>query len=101
MNYLKPLTIICGVMLLVAILPVWPYGYFQILRIVVTVTAIMAGYVSHKKKLTEWVWIMGVVAILFNPISPIFLDKGIWSILDLIASIIFLVLSSKLKYKKV
>ncbi len=36
-------------------------------------------------------WTMGFIALLFNPIMPIYLDKMLWSLIDLIVAVIFIV----------
>lgn len=88
----KWFTIVVGLMLLLAIpSDIWPYSYYQILRWVVTIVALYSAYSAYKIKSTKWVYIMGAIAILFNPIAPIFLDKGTWQILDFITAGIFFV----------
>jgi hypothetical protein len=40
---------------------------------------------------------MGVIAILFNPIAPVYLDKGTWVVIDLIVAALFLISIFKIK----
>ena len=68
-------------MLLMASADSWPYGFYQLLRIVVTGTA---GYVvvqtlGHRQ---YWPWIMGGIAILFNPVLPISFRQEEWQPID-------------------
>ena len=82
-------TIIAGVMLLLAIPSgIWPYAYYQILRWVVMVAGLVCAYQAHKENKTAWVWIMGIIAMVFNPIAPIYLNKGTWSIIDIVAAVL-------------
>jgi hypothetical protein len=90
-------TAIAGVMLLLAIPAIWPYGYFQILRWVVTVVAIYNAYIAYELKQNAWMFIMIAIAILFNPMAPIFLQKQTWVILDLISSILMFVFIIRVK----
>ena len=83
-------------MLILAIPTIWPYGYFQILRWVVAVVAIYNAYEAHELNKKKWVYIMGAVAILFNPIFPFFFSKQIWIILDLVASVIMFISFNKI-----
>ncbi|MDO8604587.1 MAG: hypothetical protein Q7K40_04325 [bacterium] len=99
-NYQKYLSITAGIMLLLAIPAIWPYGYFQILRWIVAGVAVYNAYFAYELKKNEWVLIMIAVAILFNPIAPIFLQKETWVILDLVASVLMFVSIIKLKTKK-
>lgn len=90
-NYSRVLSIASVVMLFLAIPPIWPYGYFQLLRWVVTATAVYNGYLAHKADSRAWTLAMGVIAILFNPIAPIFLAKGVWVFLDIGVAVVFLI----------
>lgn len=90
-------TIIAGVMLLLAIPAIWPYAYFQILRWVVMGVAIYNAYTANKFNITQWVFTMGIIAILFNPLFPLYFQKDIWMMLDLIAAVLMFVSIVKIK----
>jgi len=47
------------------------------------------GQDNHKEK---WIWIFGFVAVLFNPFFPIYLNRELWTIIDL-ATGLFLIAS--------
>jgi len=86
-------------MLLLAIPAIWPYGYYTLLRWVVTATAIFLVWITYNLKKTFWLVLMGLVAVLFNPLIPIYLDKETWVIIDFIVAILFLVSIFKIKSK--
>jgi len=94
------LTVICIIALLLAIPSIWPYGYYQLLRWLVSGTAIFILYAILKLEKITWTWIMAIIAILFNPIVPINLVKETWVIIDLIVAVLFLVSIFKIKPKK-
>lgn len=96
-KYQRILSVIAGIMLLLAIPSIWPYGYFQILRWVVAIAAGFNAYVAYKVNKQVWLWIMVAIAILFNPIAPIHLTKEIWVVIDIIAAVLFF---TSLKYIK-
>jgi len=80
----------------------WPYGYYTFLRIIVTGIAIYYAYYLYAvaNQLNFWFWGLIAIAILFNPIFPIYLrDKTIWGIIDVIAAIFFISLIIKFKKK--
>jgi hypothetical protein len=81
-----------AILLLIAIFPIKEYSYFIILRWVVCFSAIYVGYFLFQEKRYSWTWLMGIIAVLFNPIEPIHLNKGIWQVIDLIVAGIFFVL---------
>lgn len=85
------------ILLLLAIPAIWPYGYYIFLRWIITASAIFLVWVAYNLKKTFWVVLMGIVAILFNPIIPIHLDKGTWVIIDFVVAILFLTLIFKIK----
>ncbi len=88
--------IVAGIMLILAIPTFWPYGYFQILRWIIVIVAIYNAYEAYKLNKKNWIYIMGAVAILFNPIFPFFFSKQIWIILDLVASVIMFISFNKI-----
>ena len=77
------------VMLLLGIPSGWPYAYYQILRWVVAIAAGIGAYKAYEQKKTPWIWLMVGIAILFNPIAPVYLDKSTWVILDVAAAALF------------
>lgn len=95
-KYKNIASVISIVMLLVAIADL-PYGYYTLLRWLVTAGAIFLVWTAYKSKRTFWLFLMGIVAILFNPIAPIYLDKETWVMIDFIVAIIFLISIFKIK----
>ena len=69
----------------------WPYGYYMLLRVVVAATALLiAGSIyRHGKSFTPWLGLFLIVAIVLNPIVPLHLTRGVWSILNVLAATIF------------
>ena len=62
-----------------------PYSYYTLLRLVVCSVSLYSAYFYYKvfhDELNIWVWIFGAIAVLFNPIKPIYLDKYIWQYVD-------------------
>lgn len=78
-------------MLILAIPPLWPYGYYVLLRIVVCGTAAYVIYVGYNVGLRTLPVILGIIALLFNPLIPIYLKKEIWVVIDIIVAIVFLI----------
>lgn len=88
---------ICAGFLLLAIAEL-PYGYYTLLRLVVTIGAVLVVYNEYSKQLNFWVISFGIIALLFNPIFPIHLrDKELWAIIDVLCAIIFIVKGIKTK----
>lgn len=65
----------------------WPYGYYTLLRLVLAASGIYyALYLYQKKRQGFWFWAMLAIAILFNPIAVIHLNREIWGAIDLIVA---------------
>ncbi|MCX7611738.1 MAG: hypothetical protein N2043_09155 [Ignavibacterium sp.] len=88
MNGIKLSRIIAAAMLLLAIANL-PYGYYRFLRIAVTLIAGVNAYVEYKKDNQVLLIIFLGIAILFNPIFPIYFSRGTWMPIDLIIGIFF------------
>lgn len=69
---------------IIALLPM-PYGFYILLRLVITIVAIFSIIELKKEGSQLWYFFIGV-AILFNPIFPIYLSKSIWMPIDLIVA---------------
>ena len=85
---IKPPAIISIIMLLLALLPL-PYGYFVLLRIVVCLSALYFAWYSYEINKPAWMWGMGFIALVFNPIIPLHFGREIWVVIDIIGAIIF------------
>ena len=78
-----------GGMLILA-LGSWQYGFYQILRLVVTVCAIYMSWYMLNKKQSGWGVAFIILAILFNPIYPFYFQRNTWQLIDIGAAIVFL-----------
>lgn len=68
-----------------------PYNYYQILRWVVAVSSIYYSYLYFSLNKKSWAWVFVATAVLFNPISPIYMQKYTWQKWDLVVAVVFLV----------
>ena len=77
-------------LLVLAVFPL-PYGYYIVLRIIVTICASLIAYGVYKSSgnITPSALLFCVIAILFNPLVPIHFSKAIWMPIDLISATIF------------
>ncbi len=87
-------------MLLIAVLPIEEYAYYRILRWAICIIAAFTAYKSYEAKKHFWVFSSIAIAILFNPLIPIHLDKEIWMIIDLITSVLIFIPIWVLKSEK-
>lgn len=85
---LKPPIIISIILLLLAILPL-PIGYYTFLRLVVCGTAIFLAHQSYQKQNMSWVWTTGFIALIFNPLIPLYLGRELWVVVDIIVAVVF------------
>ena len=75
-----------------ALIPANPYGYYIILRFVVCgVCAYLAVRAFQIDKI-GWVLIVGITAVIYNPIIRVHLAREIWSVVN-IATIIMLIVT--------
>lgn len=94
---MKTLLLICAGLLILA-LAAMPTGYYILLRIIVTFVAVLIVVKEFENGINFWVLSFGFIAILFNPILPIYLnDKDAWMPIDLVAAILFGIKSLSIK----
>ena len=64
------------------------YGYYESLRVVVTLLAAFVAYMNHAQGNKSMVTYFVIVAIVFNPVLPIKLGRTSWNEIDGITAII-------------
>ena len=67
-----------------------PYGYYRLLRWVVCAVAIASVIQLHRGQRPGWAWVLGAVAVLFNPLVPVPFGKETWRVFDCAAGVAFL-----------
>ena len=71
-----------------------PSGYYVLMRIIVCVVSAIIAYGSYKREnsLNGSAILFGLMAILFNPIIPVYLyDREIWMPIDIIGALVFVI----------
>ena len=88
-NYRILFSKIATIILLIAVIPIWPYFFYQFLKLAVFGAAAFSVYLYHKEKNTKWMMTMIVIAIIFNPINALYFGHFLWSIVDLVVAFLF------------
>lgn len=88
--------IIASLMLLGA-LGQWPYGYYQLLRLVVCGISVYVAFIAYNWHKIWATWLFGFIAVLFNPLIPIHLSRELWQPIDVICALLFVVVTLVLK----
>ena len=97
---IKWLSIVSAILLLLGILNGWPYAYYIFLRWIICGTAIFNAVGFSKAKLIGWALVFGAIALLFNPIFPVYMNKSSWVGIDLISSFTFFLAAYSIKNQK-
>jgi len=92
------LALAAALMLLLALAD-WPYGYYILLRWVVCGASVFVAVVSYAAQKIWAMWPFVLVAILFNPLVPIYLTRDIWAPIDIVCAVVFLISIVTLKQK--
>lgn len=87
------IVLIPAIFLFLALLDGWPYGFFTLLRFIVFTATAYIAYIVYDQQRDGWVWSFGLIAVLFNPFIPVYLDRNTWVIIDLFVAL-FLVAST-------
>lgn len=84
------LTALGAVLLLVAAFGKYPYGFYMVLRLVITVGAAFWAWRVYQVGLRGWTWAFAAVALLMNPLLPIRMQRAQWQPVDLCLSVLLL-----------
>jgi hypothetical protein len=85
--------VIATVMLVLAVTGRHPYDFYTLLRWICCAVFAYSAFTASEKNRVAWAWIFGALALLFNPIVPLHLQRGTWQIIDW-ASIAALVIAA-------
>jgi hypothetical protein len=85
--------VIASLMLVWALYPDNPYGYYIILRWVCFAIFAYLAFQALSLKKNGWIWILGVTAAIYIPIIRVHLNREIWSLIN-IATIIIAIAST-------
>jgi hypothetical protein len=76
-----------------------PYGYYTLLRWVVTASAVLIMVIAWQST-SQWaIWPFLVIAILFNPLAPIYMSRESWRPIDILGGLAFLAAAGVLQRK--
>lgn len=78
----------------------WPYGYYILLRWVVAGTGLFAAYITYNLKKAVWSIVLILIALLFNPLIPVHLEKEGWVVIDFVVALFYLVAVFVIRFPK-
>jgi hypothetical protein len=85
----KIVQIICALLLFIAVFEL-PIGYYTLLRIAVLIGSLIVIITEVENGINFWVITFGIVAIVYNPFIPVYLNnKSAWIPIDIICAILF------------
>ena len=84
------LTMLGAVLLLIAAAGKHPYGFYMVLRLVITVGAVYWAWRVYKAGQRAWTWMFVAVALLLNPFLPIRMQRAQWQPIDLYLGILLI-----------
>lgn len=86
-NWLK---VVAVALVLGALSPLFPYAYYQLMAWIVSGASIMTAMQARDQKKTFLMWLFIFVAVVFNPLAPLYLRADIWQIADIVVAILFI-----------
>ncbi len=55
-----------------------PYDYYVVLRFVVSPVMAIGAFQAYALQKPGWLWLLAIMALLFNPIIPVHLTRHTW-----------------------
>jgi len=87
-------------MLLLALYPENPYAYYILLRWVCCAVFVYLAFQSLERDKIGWVWVLGITALIYNPILRVHLNRELWSVINVVTIGIALTSIFALREKK-
>ena len=91
--------IVASGILFLAVFDGWEYGFFTMLRFVVFAMTAYVAWLSYEGQKEKWVWIFGLISVLFNPFFPVYLDRDTWVVIDVVVGMFLLATTLFLKFE--
>jgi len=60
-----------------------PYGYYQLLRIVIFCAAIYLAIIEKRDADNGWLWAFVACALVYNPLVKLALGREVWAIVNI------------------
>ncbi len=79
---------VASVMLLWALNPENPYGYYILLRWVCCGVFAYLVFQAVDQEKQAWVCVLGITALIYNPIFRVHLNRELWSIINVVTIVI-------------
>jgi hypothetical protein len=67
-----------------------PYGYYQLLRIIVTAYACWVAWIAATESRKVAAYVFGAIAVLYNPIFKIHMERDVHAIFNVITAAVVL-----------
>ena len=87
-NWLKLVAII---MALGAMSTTFPFVYYQLMNWVVVGAALVVVWQASRERKSFLVWLFALVAVVFNPIAPLYLAQDVWRMADITVAALFVI----------
>jgi hypothetical protein len=80
--------VIASIMLLWALNPRNPYGYYILLRWVCCGVFVFLAFQALAHEMHGWTWVFGITALVYNPFFRIHLMREIWLVVNVVTIVI-------------
>lgn len=87
-NWLK---IVAILFVLGALAPVPYFAYYQLMNWVVVGAALMTAWQAYKQNSVWIVWLFVLVAVVFNPVAPLYFRADVWQAADITVAALFVI----------
>ena len=91
---MKHLKLILVLLFLLCLAPM-PYGFYSLVRFVAMIAFAIYAYIYHEKKNNKLAVAFLSLAILFQPLLPIYLGRTLWNNVDVLVAIFLIILYIK------
>lgn len=68
----------------IALIPSLPYGYYTVMRWIVSALCFWLAISAHRASQESWTWAWVVIAGIYNPIFPVHANREVWSVVNVL-----------------
>ncbi len=89
-----------AIALLLGALGSFPFVYYQIMNWVVVGASLVTVQQAYQRNITPLGWLFALVAVVFNPLAPLYLRADVWHVADVAAAVLFIISFAFITTKK-
>ncbi|MBF0593885.1 MAG: hypothetical protein HQL22_02840 [Candidatus Omnitrophica bacterium] len=99
-SFITPILAVSATLLFLAVFFKLPYGFYTLLRVVISITSCFMVIAAYKWHRHGWMVVFGLIGLLFNPFILVHFDRVMWRVIDFAVGVLLVFCIFKIRMKR-